>query len=163
MSRNLHTCGEYFLSFATLFNMLNMCSVLPDPLIPNTCVGLQLCVQYPEHVFYAVDITGTYRSPPMPASDANPAVAVERALNILEAAANRRDGMTNSEISRKLAIPKSSASYILRNLERRGYLHRDTQTGRHPPHLQTPSPACAAQAHISTAATPPHSLTHSTP
>ena len=48
----------------------------------------------------------------MPASDASPAVAVERALNILEAAANRRDGMTNSEISRKLAIPKSSASYI---------------------------------------------------
>ena len=31
----------------------------------------------------------------MPASDASPAVAVERALNILEAAANRRDGMTN--------------------------------------------------------------------
>ncbi len=67
----------------------------------------------------------------MPVSDASPAVAVERALNILEAAAQRRDGMTNSEISRKLAIPKSSASYILRTLERRGYLRREAETGRY--------------------------------
>src|SRR5437764_14772860 len=99
MSRNLHTCGEYFLSFATLFNVLNMCSVLPDPLIPNTCVGLQLCVQYPEHVFYAVDITGTYRSPAMPASDASRAVAVERARNSRDAAAAPRDGITNCAIT----------------------------------------------------------------
>ena len=61
----------------------------------------------------------------------SPAIAVERALNILEAAAHRRDGLTNSEISRKLAIPKSSASYILRTLERRGYLRRDTESGRY--------------------------------
>src|SRR5258705_9278109 len=67
----------------------------------------------------------------MPVSDASPAVAVERALNILEAAAQRRDGMTNSEISRKLSIPKSSASYILRTLERRGYLRREVETGRY--------------------------------
>ena len=67
----------------------------------------------------------------MPVSEASPAVAVERALNILEAAAQRRDGMTNSEISRKLAIPKSSASYILRTLERRGYLRREAETGRY--------------------------------
>lgn len=67
----------------------------------------------------------------MPGSDASPATAVERALNILEAAAHRRDGLTNSEISRKLAIPKSSASYILRTLERRGYLRRETETGRY--------------------------------
>src|SRR5260370_38486845 len=67
----------------------------------------------------------------MPVSDASPAVAVERALNILEAAAQRRDGMTNSEFSRKLAIPKSSASYILRTLERRGYLRREAETGRY--------------------------------
>lgn len=67
----------------------------------------------------------------MPVSDSSPATAVERALNILEAAAHRRDGLTNSEISRKLAIPKSSASYILRTLERRGYLRRDEETGRY--------------------------------
>jgi DNA-binding IclR family transcriptional regulator len=63
--------------------------------------------------------------------ESNPATAVERALNILEAAADRRDGLTNSEISHKLAIPKSSASYILRTLERRGYLRRDPATGRY--------------------------------
>jgi IclR family transcriptional regulator, KDG regulon repressor len=67
----------------------------------------------------------------MTISDSSPATAVERALNILEAAAHRRDGLTNSEISRKLGIPKSSASYILRTLERRGYLRREAETGRY--------------------------------
>jgi len=66
----------------------------------------------------------------MPVSEATPATAVERTLNILEAAAHRRDGLTNSEISRKLGLPKSSASYILRTLERRGYLRRDAESGR---------------------------------
>jgi IclR family acetate operon transcriptional repressor len=67
----------------------------------------------------------------MAGSETSPATAVERALNILEAAAQRRDGLTNSEISRKLGIPKSSASYILRTLERRGYLRRDAETARY--------------------------------
>ncbi|HKW56491.1 MAG TPA: IclR family transcriptional regulator [Candidatus Acidoferrum sp.] len=67
----------------------------------------------------------------MAATDSTPATAVERALNILENVAHRRDGLTNSEISRKLAIPKSSASYILRTLERRGYLRRDAESGRY--------------------------------
>jgi len=56
------------------------------------------------------------------------AKAVERALNILEAAAQRREGLTNAEISRKLGMPKSSASYILRTLEKRSYLRREAQT-----------------------------------
>jgi DNA-binding IclR family transcriptional regulator len=67
----------------------------------------------------------------MAATDSNPATAVERALNILENVAQRREGLTNSEISRKLGIPKSSASYILRTLERRGYLRREGPTGRY--------------------------------
>ena len=67
----------------------------------------------------------------MTTAEANPATAVERALNILEAAAERREGLTNSEVSRKLGIPKSSASYILRTLERRGYLRRDPESGRY--------------------------------
>ena len=67
----------------------------------------------------------------MAETDSSPATAVERALNILEHVANRRDGFTNSEISHKLAIPKSSASYILRTLERRGYLRRDSASGRY--------------------------------
>ena len=52
-------------------------------------------------------------------------VAVQRALAILEAVAERAGGMTNSELSRRVEIPKSSASYILRTLERSGYLKRD--------------------------------------
>jgi DNA-binding IclR family transcriptional regulator len=67
----------------------------------------------------------------MAGTDTSPATAVERALNILEAAAQRREGLTNSELSRKLAIPKSSASYILRTLEKRGYLRREAETGRY--------------------------------
>ena len=53
--------------------------------------------------------------------------AVERALSILEVIAERSAGMTNSEISRKVEIPKSSASYILRTLESAGYLKRDRE------------------------------------
>jgi DNA-binding IclR family transcriptional regulator len=57
--------------------------------------------------------------------------SVERALSILEAVAARPEGMTNSEISRRLEIPKSSASYILRVLERRGYLWREPGSHRY--------------------------------
>jgi DNA-binding IclR family transcriptional regulator len=54
-----------------------------------------------------------------------PATAVERALGILEAVAARSGGMTNADLSRRLEIPKSSASYILRALEKHGYVRRD--------------------------------------
>ena len=84
----------------------------------------------------------------MPVPDTSPATAVERALNILEAAAHRRDGLTNSEISRKLAIPKSSASYILRTLERRGYLRREAETGRYRLGLKILSLGGDAQANL---------------
>lgn len=67
----------------------------------------------------------------MPTMIHGPATAVERALAILEAIANRSDGLTNSDISRKLGIPKSSASYILRILERRGYLRRNRENGKY--------------------------------
>lgn len=84
----------------------------------------------------------------MTVSDSSPATAVERALNILEAAAHRRDGLTNSEISRKLGIPKSSASYILRTLERRGYLRRDLESGRYRLGLKILSLGGDAQANL---------------
>ncbi len=61
----------------------------------------------------------------------SPSVAVERTLEILEAVAHRSGGMSNADISRKLGIPKSTASYILRTLEQRGYLRRDPETGRY--------------------------------
>jgi DNA-binding IclR family transcriptional regulator len=85
---------------------------------------------------------------PVPVSETSPATAVERALNILEAAAHRRDGLTNSEISRKLAIPKSSASYILRTLERRGYLRRDSESGRYQLGLKVLSLGSDAKANL---------------
>ncbi len=50
---------------------------------------------------------------------------------ILEAVAQRDGGMSNAEFSRKLKIPKSSASYILRTLEHHGYLRRDGEAGRY--------------------------------
>ena len=84
----------------------------------------------------------------MPVSDPSPAIAVERALNILEAAAQRREGLTNAEISRKLAIPKSSASYILRTLEKRGYLRREAETGRYRLGLKILSLGGDAQANL---------------
>ena len=67
---------------------------------------------------------------PRNAADDNPSTAVERALGILEAIA-QHPGMTNAEISRKLRIPKSSASYLLRTLERAGYLRREREGGCH--------------------------------
>jgi len=61
----------------------------------------------------------------------SPSVAVERAFAILEATLGQNRGLTNAEISRRLSIPKSSASYILRTLERGGYLRRESESGRY--------------------------------
>ncbi len=67
----------------------------------------------------------------MPQKEENPSVAVERALGMLEAVALEPEGLSNAEISRKLQIPKSSASYILRTLEKQNYLNRDPHTGKY--------------------------------
>jgi DNA-binding IclR family transcriptional regulator len=56
---------------------------------------------------------------------------VERTLSILETVAHSTGGLTNSDISRRLKLPKSSASYILRILEQRGYLARETKSGKY--------------------------------
>ena len=58
-------------------------------------------------------------------------MAVERALGMLEAVAHEPEGLSNAEISRKLEIPKSSASYILRTLVKHGYLNRDANSGKY--------------------------------
>jgi IclR family transcriptional regulator, KDG regulon repressor len=60
-----------------------------------------------------------------------PSTAVERTLLILEAVAQREGGMSNADFSRKLKIPKSSASYILRTLEQHAYLRRDRDDGKY--------------------------------
>jgi DNA-binding IclR family transcriptional regulator len=67
----------------------------------------------------------------MPEEKDSSSTAVERTLLILEAVAQREGGMSNAEFSRKLKIPKSSASYILRTLEQHGYLRRDGEAGRY--------------------------------
>src|SRR5882762_4980496 len=67
----------------------------------------------------------------MPPTTESPSVAVERALAMLEAVAQESEGLSNAEISRKLEIPKSSASYILRTLETQGYLTRDAESGKY--------------------------------
>ena len=56
--------------------------------------------------------------------------AVERTFSILELVAESSNGMSNSDISRRLKLPKSSASYILRVMEKRDYLQRD-ETGKY--------------------------------
>jgi IclR family transcriptional regulator, KDG regulon repressor len=61
----------------------------------------------------------------------SPSAAVERALAMLEAVAHASEGLSNAEISRKLQIPKSSASYILRTLETHGYLTRDAESAKY--------------------------------
>lgn len=60
-----------------------------------------------------------------------PSTAVARALNVLEMLAAHTGGLTHSEISRELDIPKSSASYLLHTLEQRGYLRRERTTGKY--------------------------------
>jgi DNA-binding IclR family transcriptional regulator len=61
----------------------------------------------------------------------SPSAAVERALTMLEAVAQEAEGLSNAEISRKLNIPKSSASYILKTLETQGYVTRDADSGKY--------------------------------
>src|SRR5271165_5340663 len=61
----------------------------------------------------------------------NPSTAVERTILILEAVGQREGGMSNADFHRKLKIPKSSASYILRTLEQHGYVRRDRDNGKY--------------------------------
>ena len=76
----------------------------------------------------------------MPSNHESPSVAVERALAMLEAVAQEPEGLTNAEISRKLQIPKSSASYILRTLEKQAYLNRDPADGKIPRGIEDSEP-----------------------
>jgi IclR family transcriptional regulator, KDG regulon repressor len=57
--------------------------------------------------------------------------SVDRALTILELLAGKNQGMSTSDLSRRVHIPKSSMSYLLRTLVARGYVRRDAETGHH--------------------------------
>src|SRR5271163_1818467 len=91
---------------------------------------VKVVVQNAEQVFTLLDNFDTMAST-MPALSDSPSAAVERALAMLEAVSQASDGLSNAEISRKLNIPKSSASYILRTLENQGYLTRDGESGKY--------------------------------
>lgn len=57
--------------------------------------------------------------------------SVERALSVLQCLGQSKRGFSISEIGRRLKIPKSSAHLILTTLERRGFLQKNTQTGKY--------------------------------
>jgi DNA-binding IclR family transcriptional regulator len=57
--------------------------------------------------------------------------SIDRALTILEIVSHSKKGLTNSEVSRRLKLPKSTVSYILRTLQQRGYLYKDEPSGRY--------------------------------
>src|ERR1035437_5962095 len=55
--------------------------------------------------------------------------AVERALRILDCLARSRRGVTVSQLTRALQLPKSSSHALLLTLERGGYAERDACSG----------------------------------
>jgi DNA-binding IclR family transcriptional regulator len=57
--------------------------------------------------------------------------SIERALSVLECIGQSKRGFSISEMGRRLKIPKSSAHLILTTLERRGFLQKNTETGRY--------------------------------
>lgn len=57
--------------------------------------------------------------------------SIVRAMNVLEFLARSKHGASVSEISRDLALPKSSTYLILTTLEENGYLQRNVQTGKY--------------------------------
>lgn len=57
----------------------------------------------------------------------SPSIAVHRALAMLEAISKSSAGLSNAELSRKLKVPKSSTSYILRALESGGHVRREPE------------------------------------
>jgi DNA-binding IclR family transcriptional regulator len=54
-----------------------------------------------------------------------------RAFAVLEALAKKRGGMTHAELTRRLKIPKSSATYILSTLLSSGYIKKDAQSAKY--------------------------------
>lgn len=57
--------------------------------------------------------------------------AVDRALCIMESLASSKNGLSLSQLVETSNLPKSSIHCLLLTLERRGYLHRSSQTGRY--------------------------------
>jgi DNA-binding IclR family transcriptional regulator len=57
--------------------------------------------------------------------------SLERGLAVLRMIGRKRGGLTHAEISHGLEIPKSTCTYILKRLEREGFVMRNKGTGRY--------------------------------
>ena len=57
--------------------------------------------------------------------------ALERGLRILELLARSRAGLSLSQVTRQLNLPKSSAHCLLRTFENSGYVYRDSTCGKY--------------------------------
>jgi DNA-binding IclR family transcriptional regulator len=57
--------------------------------------------------------------------------SLDRALKVLEALAASKNGLSLSELSRNLNLPRSSTHCLLITLERQGYLLRNEKSGRY--------------------------------
>lgn len=57
--------------------------------------------------------------------------AIDRVLTIFEVLSQSRKGLSISEVSRTITAPKSSTHRILTTLEQRGYLQKNTITGKY--------------------------------
>jgi DNA-binding IclR family transcriptional regulator len=57
--------------------------------------------------------------------------AADRILTILELVAQSKRGLRLAEVAEKAKMPRSSAHCLLLTLERRGYLHRNENSGRY--------------------------------
>ena len=77
-----------------------------------------------------VDTPGATAKPaPDDAAPAYAVPALDKALDILELLAEQRDGLSQLEIARATERSASQIFRVLTTLERRGYLHRDRQSG----------------------------------
>jgi len=59
-----------------------------------------------------------------------PSTSLERAFLLLEMIERTPGGLRHAEISRRLQIPKSTCTYILKRLERDGYVTQRDESGR---------------------------------
>jgi DNA-binding IclR family transcriptional regulator len=57
--------------------------------------------------------------------------ALERGLEILEYLSNAQHGVTHSQVTRRLQLPRSSCHALLLTFTRCGYVERDKKTGRY--------------------------------
>src|SRR5579864_432962 len=74
-------------------------------------------------VFDCLDATAKPKTQSVP--------AVERALQILECLAKSQHGVTHSQLTRKLQLPRSTCHALLLTFERCGFMERDSETGRY--------------------------------